>query len=126
MQENTAVFFKKLASGKLWLQYCDICHKYIFYPRLLCPNCLQSKLQWKETSGKGKVYSYTIINYSSLPEKREQVPYIYAIVELQEGIRLAANITDCSPADVYTGMPLKLAVKKYHDCHLHCFRPVDE
>ncbi|NLB54077.1 MAG: Zn-ribbon domain-containing OB-fold protein [Syntrophomonadaceae bacterium] len=123
MQGNTAVFFNKLASGKLWLQYCESCHKYIFYPRVFCPNCLKPDLQWKETSGQGKVYSFTIIHYSNLPEKSEQVPYAYAIVELAEGIRLAANITDCHPKDISIGMSVELTVKKYHYSYLHYFRP---
>lgn len=124
MQEEAAIFFERLAGGSLWLQYCENCQKYVFYPRKLCPCCLQQDLPWKETSGLGKVYSYTIINYSNLPAKKEQTPYIYALVELMEEVRLAANITDCRPADVYIGMPVRLAVQEYEEGLLHCFRPV--
>jgi uncharacterized OB-fold protein len=126
MQENAAAFYKLLSSGKLWLQYCESCSKYVFYQRSLCPYCFKSELEWRETSGLGKVYSYTKINYTNLPEKKEQVPYIYAIVDLEEGIRLATNITDCDPADVYTGMPVKLTVKKHQNSHLHYFKPMDK
>lgn len=76
MQENAAAFYKQLGSGKLWLQYCESCSKSVFYQRSLCLHCLKPGLEWRETSGLGKVYSYTKINYTNLPEKKERVPYI--------------------------------------------------
>lgn len=124
MQDHTAYFFKQLADGKLCLQYCQLCNEYVFYPRRLCPNCFCSDLIWKKTAGLGKVYSYTMINYSNLPGKCQQVPYIYAIVELEEGIRLATNITECLPEDVFIGMPVELALKEDQEDLLHYFRPV--
>lgn len=117
------VFLRNLAKGELWLQYCKDCGKYLFYPRPLCPGCFKPDLEWRKTSGKGKVYSFTTVNYSNLPEMKDRVPYTFAMVELQEGVRLATNIIGCQPADVEVDMPVEMVVKQINDQPLAYFKP---
>jgi uncharacterized protein len=95
----------------LELQYCPNCEKYIFYPRELCPYCLEAKPQWKKASGRGEIYSYTVVRKSALKEFDRKVPYIYAIVELDEGVRIPTTIVGCPIDEVKIGMPVEYAGK---------------
>jgi len=96
----------------LELQYCPACQKYIFYPRELCPYCLEAKPEWKGVSGRGRVYSYTVVRQSALKEFVKKVPYIYAIVELDEGVRIPTTIIGCPVDEIEIGMPVELAGKR--------------
>ena len=53
-------FWQGTAQGKLMLQRCNSCTQYIFYPRLICPHCSSEDIEWREVSGRGKLYSYTV------------------------------------------------------------------
>ncbi|MEQ8200894.1 MAG: OB-fold domain-containing protein [Syntrophomonadaceae bacterium] len=101
-------FRDKLKTGRLWLQYCPACARHVFYPRERCPYCWGTELDWQPLSGLGQVYSYTIVRVSALPEF--QPPYIYALVELAEGVRLAANIEDCPLDRIEVGMPVQVKI----------------
>lgn len=109
MKKTAPVTSKTPAEPSLKIQYCPVCAQYIFYPRPQCPHCWQGKPEWKESSGQGTVYTYTIVRKSYLPEFAHRVPYIYALVELAEGIRIPSNIIDCPVEEVKVGMPVELA-----------------
>ena len=96
----------------LELQYCPVCEKYIFYPRELCPYCLDVRPEWKEVSGRGRIYSYTVVRKSALREFEKKVPYIYAIVELDEGVRIPTTIINCPIETIAIDMPVELAGRK--------------
>jgi hypothetical protein len=117
------IYWQKLNTGELWLQYCSLCKKYIFYPRGLCPYCLESGLEWKAVSGQGHVYSYAIVYVTALPEFNEEIPYIYALIELAEGIRLPSKLLDCPLNEVQVGMPVKLSFIEKEDRKLPVFTP---
>jgi uncharacterized OB-fold protein len=123
MSDYKQTYWQKLKTGELWLQYCIECQQFIFYPRETCPHCLQSKLEWQPVSGLGIVYSYTIVNVSALPEFIDQTPYIYAIIELAEGVKLPSNIIDCPLEQVQVGLPVKLTMIKRGENTLPVFTP---
>ena len=112
MTDYQTVYWDKLAAGSLWLQFCPACGQYVFYPRQHCPFCWNSGLDWRQVSGEGHLYSYSIVYVSALPEFKDQVPYIYALVELSEGIRLTANLIECPLDQLKVGLPVKLALVK--------------
>ncbi len=91
---------------------CDQCKK-AFYPiRVICPHCRRAgHMKEVKFSGKGKIYSYTVIRVP--PEGfREYVPYIIAIVELEEGTKLMSQVVDVDPKDVRIGMQVKSCFRK--------------
>jgi uncharacterized OB-fold protein len=91
---------------------CNHCGK-SFYPiRVICPSCRRSgHMKDVKFSGKGKVYSYTVIR--TPPEGfREYVPYIVAIVELEEGAKVLSQVVDCDPKDVKIGMPVRSCFRR--------------
>jgi uncharacterized OB-fold protein len=91
---------------------CDQCKK-AFYPiRVICPHCRRAgHMKEVKFSGKGKIYSYTVIRVP--PEGfREYVPYIIAIVELEEGTKLMSQVVDADPKEVKIGMQVKSCFRK--------------
>ncbi|MHB8383107.1 MAG: Zn-ribbon domain-containing OB-fold protein [Candidatus Binataceae bacterium] len=82
---------------ELKLQRCAACGKFIYYPRPRCPYCFGDNLEWRQVSGRGKVYSFTIVRRAS--HRAFTDPYVLAIVELEEGPRMTANI-DAPPESV--------------------------
>lgn len=100
-------FWEGTKAHQLRLQHCRDCGQHIFYPRSLCPFCLSENLEWVTASGRGKVYSYTVVRRAMHPAFREDVPYVFAIVELEEGPRLTTNIVGCPPEEVKVEMPVR-------------------
>lgn len=102
----TEEFWRAAKNHELHLQQCRDCQEYIFYPRELCPGCLSSDLNWVKVSGRGKVYSYTVVRQALHPAFKEDVPYILAIIELEEGPHLTSNVVDCEIEDIRVDMPV--------------------
>jgi uncharacterized OB-fold protein len=107
--ETTRPFWEGVRAHQLRLQRCRDCHKRVFYPRVVCPFCLSEHLEWFTASGKGKVYSYTVVRRAMHPAFRVDVPYVLAIVELDEGPRLTTNIVGVVPEEVRVDMPVRAA-----------------
>jgi len=83
-------FWEAARRHELKLQRCAACQKFIYYPRTRCPYCFGDQLEWQQVSGRGKVYSYTIVRRAS--HRAFTDPYVLAIVELEEGPRMTTNI----------------------------------
>ncbi len=91
---------------------CEHCGK-CFYPRrTICPNCRRSgNIRDIKFSGKGKVYSYTVIRVPSA-EFKIYAPYIVAVVELEEGAKIISQIVECFPEDMKIGMPVEACFRR--------------
>jgi uncharacterized OB-fold protein len=99
-------FWDGLREGKLCIQRCLACKKNVFYPRTICPQCLSDRLEWWTASGRGKLYSYTIVRRAMNPAFQAEVPYVFAIVELEEGPRVTTNVVNCALEALAVDMPL--------------------
>jgi uncharacterized protein len=91
---------------ELMLQRCGACNAFIYYPRDRCPQCLSDNLKWQPVSGRGKVYSYTVVRRASTRSFSDK-PYVLAIVELDEGVRMTTNV-EAAPETVKVGMPVSV------------------
>lgn len=78
-------FWDGCNEGRLMLQHCIECNKAVFYPRACCPHCQADALQWTQASGKGRVISHTTVRRTHHDSFNDEVPYVFAAVELQEG-----------------------------------------
>jgi uncharacterized OB-fold protein len=67
---------------------------------------------WLQASGRGTVYTFTVVYQNDLPPFRDRVPYVVAIVELKEGVRMTSNIEGIAPEDVRCGMPVQVAFRE--------------
>jgi uncharacterized OB-fold protein len=106
------------------IQRCSNCRSHIFYPRYNCPQCGSRGLEWVQASGRGKVYTYTVARRPTHPAFADRVPYVIAIVELEEGPRLTTNIVDCDPNAVRIDMPVEVTFEDVNEeISLPVFRP---
>ncbi|HYM18311.1 MAG TPA: Zn-ribbon domain-containing OB-fold protein [Micropepsaceae bacterium] len=87
-------FWEGAKRKKLMLPHCDKCGKFWFPPSQRCPHCLSLNFQWREAKGEGRIYSFVVYHRVYHPAFEADVPYVVAIVELDEGPRLLTNIVD--------------------------------
>jgi uncharacterized protein len=97
------VFWSGAAEGRLMVQRCGSCGQYQYYPRALCLAC-GSDPEWEEVSGRGRVYTFTVIRQNGASAFRGETPYVVAMIDLEEGARMMGNITGCPVDEVYVGM----------------------
>lgn len=90
---------------------CQGCTDLTFPPVQVCAKCRSQELQPYRFSGKGTVYSFSTV-YSPLSQFTEFVPYIVALIDLQEGPRITAQLTDVTPKNVEIGMPVEMVIRK--------------
>ena len=97
---------------------------YFWYPRPLAPTTLEGGWEWTEVSGRGTVYSFTIDRRGTAAAFANDVPYVIAIVELEEGPHFTSNIVGCPVESVRIGMPVQAIFEPAHDgISLVKFRP---
>lgn len=113
----TAPFWESVNRGKMEIQRCDGCATFLFYPRALCPSCGSRALTWTPVSGRGHIYSMTIVHRPTNAAFKADSPYVVALVQLDEGCRMMSNIVgvDASPANVRIGMHVEVAYDKVTD-----------
>src|SRR5215469_18884479 len=123
--EESRPFWEGCRQGKLLLQYCDRCQQYQFYPRLYCMQCEAENPRWVEASGRGVIYSYTIIHQNKSPEFANDTPYNVAIVQLEEGPRMLSDIVGVAAAELRVGLPVMVVFDRVTDTiSLPRFSPV--
>ena len=91
---TTQPFFDAAREGRLQLQRCPR-DGFFFYPRSRCPGCLGDDWTWETVSGRGEIAAVTIDRIGHDPALKPDVPYVVAIVTLEEGPRMPARIVDC-------------------------------
>jgi uncharacterized OB-fold protein len=110
--------------GVLRVQRCLDCGHHVFIPQPVCTDCLGSHLEWIESSGRGILYSYTVVERPQQPAF--EVPYVPIIVEMEEGWYMLSNLKDVAPGDVRIGMALEVCfVRKSDDITLPYFQLAD-
>lgn len=116
-------YWEAAGRGELLYQECPDCGQRQLYPRALCTSCAGTP-EWRTSSGRGTVHTFTVIRQNWADPFREMLPYVVAMVELDEGPRLMSNVTDCPPGDVHVGMPVEAWFQPVEDgIALPMFRP---
>lgn len=105
---DTAPFWEACARRQLRLQRCGECGRLRFPPAPVCHHCRSWAFQWEEHSGLGRVYSWIVVHHPIPPAMADQVPYISAIVELAEGVRMPARLVDVADGEVWPNMPVEV------------------
>jgi uncharacterized OB-fold protein len=108
MQPWSVKFWEGTKQHKLLIQECKDCGIKIFYPRKFCPECWSSDLSWSEASGKGKVFSYSVTMAGVEDKFAGDLPFVLALVDLNEGVRMMTNIVNCRPDEVSIGMDVEV------------------
>lgn len=99
-------YLDKLATGRFEIQRCAACGKHVFYPRVLCPHCGSDRLDWVAPSGRGTVYSTTIVRR----KPADGGDYNIVLVDLEEGVRLLSRVAGVAPEQVRIGMAVRARI----------------
>lgn len=111
----TRPYWDAAARGELHMQHCGACGKWQFYPRPFCLHCESDDLQWQRVSGLGKIYTYTVNHRAPNAFMKARLPYVVAMVELDEGPRLMANVLGAQSADMAIGKRVQVVFEKASD-----------
>ncbi len=109
-------YWDAIKNHKLVLQHCNNCNKFIHPPRPMCPTCRsQDTLEWKESSGRGIIYSFIMFTSPKMAYPAYELPYAVVLVEMEEGSRICANTHEIEPDEIYIGMPVKVMFEDLPD-----------
>lgn len=98
---ETQAYWDAAREGRLVVQRCAACGRHQFYPRAFCTGCLSEDLQWVQARGTGRIYTFTICRIAA--NEAMAAPYAVALVELDEGVRMLANVVGCDLDRIRTG-----------------------
>ena len=127
-QPESEHYWQQAAAGKLVIQKCQECGEAQFYPRVLCAHCGGQSLEWLECSGRANLFTFAIVHVPPHPGFAGEVPYITAIVELEEGVKMPSQVIgiEPDPAEIHIGMPLQVVFEKATDeISLPVFQPAE-
>ena len=113
------LFQRALAEGEILLPKCDDCGAYHFFPRVLCPHCHGAAISWKQATGKGRVYTTTVVRRS----QNRGGDYNVCMVELQEGVRMMSRVEDIAPGEVAIDMAVTAFVGEAEGAPAVLFKP---
>lgn len=104
---TTKPYWDALAEHRVRIQYSPSLGEYVFYPRVISPRTLADDLEWREISGKGTLYTYTVAERPVAPMFADPEPHILAIVQWDEGPRVSTEIIGTEPSRLRVGMRVR-------------------
>jgi uncharacterized OB-fold protein len=123
--KETQPYWDGCKQHELRVQKCAACDHHQFYPRLYCTTCMSDRVEWIKTLGRAKVLSYTIIYRPVTQAFAGNVPYVVALVTLDEGPQMMTNIVGCEPEKVHIGMPVQVTFDDWtEEISVPKFKPV--
>src|SRR2546425_12289239 len=108
-------FWDGAREGRLLIKRCRSCGRAHYYPRPFCPYCWSDEVEWEEASGRATVYTYSVVYQNDLPPFGERVPYVAAVVDLEEGPRAMTNVVDCELDALEVGMPVEVTFRELNE-----------
>jgi uncharacterized OB-fold protein len=106
----SAPFWAGCAERRLMVQHCLACGTFQSPPRLRCRKCRGSEFDWRESAGRGRIYSYTVAHHPPSPALRDQVPYVVVVVQLDDcgQVRVISNLVGEDAAEVAADRAVRL------------------
>ena len=126
MNADSTPYWQAAREGKLVLQQCKACRLKRFFPRHLCPACWSDETEWVEASGRGTVHAVTIVRRAPSPAFRDKVPYVVALVDLEEGPRMLTNIVGLNAERAHIGQPVQITFEVRENGAVPQFRIAEE
>jgi uncharacterized OB-fold protein len=113
----TRPFWDAAREGRLVIQRCAVCRYYNHPPRETCDNCLSTDLAFEAVSGRGRVWSWTVMHQKSVAGFEGAVPYLTALIELEEQpmLLLVTNLPGATPGNFHIGDPVHVSFEDLHD-----------
>lgn len=103
-----AYYFAALSEGRFEIQHCGVCHACQFFPRTVCMHCGAEDLTWIRPSGRGTVYSTSVVRRK--PEAGGD--YNVALIDLEEGVRVMSQVEGIAATDVHIGMAVQARIRQ--------------
>ena len=125
-QPDTDYYWEKTKQHELWLKHCNDCNNTFFYPRDICPHCFSRNTKWIQASGKGTVHTFAIVHRPPDPSFKDDVPFVVAMVDLEEGPRMPTNLVEVEPdpEKISVGMAVEVTFDDVtEDVSLPKFKP---
>ena len=115
---ETKAYWEAAKEGKLLVKVCRSCSRMHYYARAHCPHCLSDDTEWTEVSGKGTIYTYSVM-------RRTDKPYVIAYVTLDEGVTMLTNIVECDVESIDVGDAVEVVFRETEGgFSLPVFRPI--
>ena len=102
---ETKPFWDAAREGRFLVPFCAACGRAHWYPRAICPFCAGDKVEWREASGKGTIYTFSVM-------RRFKEPYAIAHVTLAEGPTMLTNIVNCDFDKLHIGQPVAVVFQE--------------
>lgn len=122
----TQPFWDAARRHEFVLQWCERCRSFVFYPRSTCPRCGAARLSWRTATGTGAIHTFTVARRPTHRAFADRVPYVIAIVELDEGPRLTTEVVGVDPRDVRIGTRVMVEFEDHDDVSVPVFRPLPD
>lgn len=124
--EASRAFFEGARQHRLMIQRCLACGSAHWPVVSRCPACLSADIAWVQASGRGTLYTFSLMHQVYHPGFASEVPYNVAEIDLEEGVRMLSNIVGCSNAELRIGMPLEVTFESVTDeISLPRFKPAE-
>ncbi len=112
---ETAAYWEGCRKHQLLIQRCTQCGHYQFYPRTVCTACMSDGVEWVQASGRGQVLSFTVIHRAVSAAYKAEVPYVLALIELDEGPTMMSNVIEIDAQNVAIGLPVEVVFEEWSD-----------
>lgn len=107
-------FWQGTRAEKLLVPKCNDCSHYRWTPQPACPKCLSESFEWTEVSGRGEIYSFTVVHRPSDPVAFPE-PYVVAVISLEEGVAMLSTIVGCRVDEIKVGAAVRVTFEKVND-----------
>ncbi|HZP44133.1 MAG TPA: Zn-ribbon domain-containing OB-fold protein [Candidatus Binataceae bacterium] len=112
---ETRPYWEGCKRRELRIQRCAACGHNQFFPRLYCTRCFSDRIEWIKASGRATVSTFTIVRRPVSPAFADDVPYVVALVKLDEGPTMMTNIVGCAPEQVAIGMAVRVTFEDWSE-----------
>jgi uncharacterized protein len=105
---ETQAFWNAARERRFVVPTCEACGRAHWYPRAICPFCGSDRIAWRDSPGRGAIYSFSVM-------RRAKEPYAIAYVTLTEGPTMLTNIVDCDFDALAIGQPVSVVFQDTED-----------
>ena len=112
---SSAAFWEATRDGVLQFQWCRPCEQSFFFPRAVCSRCLRAEWEWRPSTGRGVVYALTVEHHAQNPLMADRVPYIVALIDMDDGVRMMSNVVGSNVDEVQIGDAVLVAWEPLSD-----------
>jgi uncharacterized OB-fold protein len=124
IEDDTRPYWDAASEERFLVKRCGTCGAVHHYPRQFCPSCWSDDVAWVDASGRATLYTWSVVYANDLPPFPDRLPYVAAVVDLEEGPRVMTNIVDCDPVELRIGMDLVVDFRSLtEDITVPVFRP---